>query len=66
MNIAKCFSVTLFLVSQSLLYSSAQSQPNMSNVCRTPYGACYLQGSAPIGTPCWCGTPYGPVAGSVR
>ena len=57
--------LAVLVLAQSLIYSSAYSQP-LSNVCRTPYGACNLQGSAPIGTPCWCGTPYGPVAGTVR
>jgi hypothetical protein len=31
--------------------------------CFTPQGMCWLPGSAPPGTPCWCATPYGPVAG---
>ena len=65
MNIAKRTGAALFLTIQCLLYPLVQAQ-SMSNVCRTPYGVCYLRGLAPIGTPCWCGTPYGPVAGSVR
>ena len=38
----------------------------VSNVCVTPVVSCYLPGPAPIGTPCWCATPYGPVNGRVR
>ena len=37
-----------------------------SNKCVTPKSHCYLQAPAPIGTPCWCATPYGPAAGQVR
>jgi hypothetical protein len=33
--------------------------------CITPQGVCFLQGSAPPGTPCWCASVYGPVAGRV-
>jgi hypothetical protein len=38
----------------------------VSNRCATPYFYCILPGYAPIGTPCWCASPNGPVAGSVR
>jgi hypothetical protein len=38
----------------------------VSNVCYTPVGWCYLPQYAPIGTPCWCASPYGPVGGYVR
>ena len=38
----------------------------VSNRCATPYFFCFLPGYAPIGTPCWCATPNGPVAGTVR
>lgn len=37
----------------------------VSNICGTVLGTCGLPGSAPAGTPCWCGTPAGPVTGSV-
>ena len=37
-----------------------------SNRCVTPKSYCYLEAPAPIGTPCWCATPYGPAAGQVR
>jgi hypothetical protein len=36
-----------------------------SNTCGTVLGICGLPGSAPVGTACWCGTPAGPVTGSV-
>jgi hypothetical protein len=38
----------------------------VSNVCYTPYFYCFLPGYAPVGTPCWCATPNGPVNGVVR
>jgi hypothetical protein len=38
----------------------------LSNVCITPVTYCFLRQPAPIGSPCWCPTPYGPSAGSVR
>jgi hypothetical protein len=37
----------------------------VSNACGTVLGMCGLPGSAPVGTACWCGTPAGPVTGSV-
>jgi hypothetical protein len=42
----------------------AQAPP--SNRCVTPTFYCYLQQYVPVGTACWCATPYGPVAGVVR
>jgi hypothetical protein len=33
--------------------------------CVTPAGSCFIPGNARPGTPCWCSTPYGPVAGRV-
>lgn len=38
----------------------------MSNRCFTPSFWCFLPGYAPIGAPCWCATPYGPVGGIVQ
>jgi hypothetical protein len=35
----------------------------LSNVCVTPYGACYLRQYGPRGAPCWCATPRGPISG---
>ena len=37
----------------------------VSNRCLTPYFWCLLPGFAPIGTPCWCASPNGPVPGRV-
>jgi hypothetical protein len=36
-----------------------------SNRCLTPSFWCLLPGYAQVGSPCWCGTTYGPVAGRV-
>jgi hypothetical protein len=38
----------------------------LSNVCYTPVTYCFLPQYAPIGTPCWCATPYGPSSGYIR
>jgi len=38
----------------------------MSNICATPYGLCYMAQYGPIGSPCWCPSPYGPIGGVVR
>ena len=65
MTLSKSASLAALLTGLCLSHSPVQSQSGMSNVCRTPYGACYLPHAAPRGAPCWCGTPYGPVAGSV-
>lgn len=37
-----------------------------SNVCFTPITYCYLPAHYPVGSPCWCATPYGPSQGYVR
>jgi hypothetical protein len=37
-----------------------------SNICYTPITYCYLPARAPVGTPCWCATPYGPSPGYIR
>lgn len=36
-----------------------------SNTCGTAIKACQVNGSAPVGTPCWCNTPMGPASGSL-
>lgn len=36
-----------------------------SNMCGTPIGNCQVNGSAPVGTPCWCNSTIGGVAGSL-
>ena len=40
--------------------------PPPSNRCMTPNFYCFLSQYVPVGTPCWCATPYGPVGGVVR
>lgn len=32
-------------------------------ICFTPYMWCPLPGAVPVGTRCYCNTPYGPVFG---
>jgi hypothetical protein len=32
-------------------------------ICFTPYVWCYLPGAVPVGTTCFCNTPYGRVFG---
>jgi len=44
---------------------SGEAQAPMSNRCFTPSFWCWLPGFAPIGMPCYCGTPYGPIQGRV-
>jgi len=36
-----------------------------SNICGTAIAACQVNGSAPVGTPCWCNTPLGAATGSL-
>lgn len=36
-----------------------------SSTCGTVVTACTVDGSAPVGTPCWCNTPYGSATGSL-
>jgi hypothetical protein len=40
-------------------------QAPVSNKCLTPAFFCYLPSYGPVGAPCWCASPYGPVAGRV-
>lgn len=43
-----------------------QQQPNNSNICYPiAGGGCYLAVYAPLGTPCWCNTAWGPAQGSI-
>jgi hypothetical protein len=37
----------------------------LSNRCLTPYFWCFIPQYVPVGTPCWCATPNGPVGGVV-
>lgn len=43
--------------------SFASTQP--SSTCGTAVTYCSVPGSAPVGTPCWCNTPYGAATGSL-
>jgi hypothetical protein len=36
-----------------------------SSTCGTAIGRCQVNGSAPVGTPCWCNTPVGAATGSL-
>lgn len=36
-----------------------------SSTCGTAVTACQVNGSAPVGTPCWCNTPLGAATGSL-
>lgn len=42
------------------------AQAAVSNQCVTPHLTCSLPQSVPVGTPCWCATPNGPVTGTVQ
>lgn len=44
---------------------SAFSFNGNSNMCGTAVTACQVNGSAPVGTPCWCNTPLGAATGSL-
>lgn len=44
---------------------AAPGMPRRSNVCGTAFGACQVDGSASVGTPCWCNTLRGAVFGSL-
>jgi hypothetical protein len=48
-----------------LVASPAAAQP-VSNRCVTPQFWCTLPGFGPVGSPCYCNTPYGPVPGIIR
>ncbi|KAA0574403.1 DUF4157 domain-containing protein [Azospirillum sp. B21] len=46
-------------------WPQAIGMPQQVNICRTPFGACQLPVNGPVGVSCWCGTPGGPVFGSL-
>jgi len=51
---------------QSQPQSQPQSpQPQISNICQTSMSWCALGQSAPIGTPCWCNSGFGPLNGQI-
>jgi hypothetical protein len=35
----------------------------VTNLCQATYLSCTVPGYYPVGTPCWCTTPTGPVVG---
>lgn len=41
------------------------SSTRPSSTCGTAVTYCSVPGSAPVGTPCWCNTPYGAATGSL-
>ena len=41
----------------------SNTQP--SNMCGSSNGACQVNGYAPVGTPCWCNSNFGPAVGSL-
>lgn len=49
-----------------LVASPAAAWQQMGNHCVTPQFWCQLPGYGPIGSPCYCNTPYGPVPGIIR
>ena len=55
-------------ISPSILNHPASplSFNGISNICGTAVTACQINGSAPVGTPCWCSnTPLGAATGSI-
>jgi Domain of unknown function (DUF4157) len=44
---------------------AAFSFDGVSNTCGTAITSCQMNGSAPVGTPCWCNTPMGAATGSL-
>ncbi len=47
---------------------STQPRPQQSqatNICQTPFMWCQIWQSGPIGAPCWCNTPQGPLNGQL-
>jgi len=56
--------LALGLFAASLVVPEAASA-QYSNRCFTNMGWCWLPGAAPLGSPCYCGSPYGPQPGRV-
>lgn len=59
---------TMVAVTVALLAPSTDTsaQVPVSNRCFTPYFWCFIPHVVPVGTPCYCASPYGPVQGIVR
>ena len=62
---ATCLAVAGAIILAGLARDTYAQGP-LSNRCFTPQFWCYMQQVAPVGTRCFCGTPYGPVQGIVR
>jgi len=59
-KIAVCMG-TIFLLTPHPVFAQ-----QMSNRCVTPQFWCQLSNFGPVGSPCYCNTPYGPVPGILR
>jgi len=40
-------------------------QQMMGSRCASQFGLCFMPGAGPVGGPCYCQTPYGPVGGQI-
>ncbi len=49
----------------NIIEERSEFAQQMSNRCLTPYFWCFLPAYGPVGTPCWCASPNGPIAGRV-
>lgn len=56
-------SIQEFWHGKSLGVRAEPAAQQLSNRCLTPYFWCYIPQYGPAGTPCWCASPNGPVAG---
>jgi hypothetical protein len=57
-------SATVACAALSAAPASPQVPPHYpGTICFTPYVWCQLPGAVPVGTPCFCYTPNGPVYG---
>ena len=63
MSVCRRILTCVFFVGSLAVPPTAHAQ--YSNRCFTNRGWCYVPGAAPLGAPCYCGSPYGPIAGRV-
>jgi hypothetical protein len=56
----------LVAIGAAIAFAPPAPAQQMSNRCVTPQFWCILPAAAPVGTPCYCSTPYGRVAGVIR
>ena len=59
-------SISLIALAGALVVMSPAAAQQMSNRCVTPQFWCQLSNFGPVGSPCYCNTPYGPVPGILR